>query len=145
MLRYSRHNRRKGLLTEEQAGLTLLEMLLALGLLALIGTAMITALTTGTKATGTLDQEVDAAALLRSQLDAVRNTAYNTNNFCYPNCYAPSVTTPPEYTVTVTTAKVLNASSVELCVAGSNCLHKVTVTVLRKGSPVMSATTYKKN
>ncbi len=127
-----------------QRGVTLLETLIALAILGMIGSAFMTALVTGTRSSRTLDEQVQAESLARSQLEDIKNTAYNSTPTCYPDCYARTVTEPPQYTVTVTTAKVATPVADTLCDATDNCLQKITVTVSRVGKPVLSLTAYKK-
>jgi len=121
-----------------QRGFTLLEVVLAMGILGIVGVAFMFTLNTGTRSADTLDEQTQAEALARSQLEEIKFTAYNTVEGCYPGCYPLTVTPPSDYTLSVTTER-LDASL-------DNALQKVKVAVNRTGSgkPILSLTTYKK-
>ena len=127
-------------LLREQRGFTLLEMALAVAILGAIGAAFLTAQATGTRATNTLDETVQAEALARSQLEDIKNTAYNTDVGCYAaeDCYFVTVVPPSDYSLAVSTEQI--------DFGASNALQKIAVTVNRTGSgkPVFSLATFKK-
>ena len=127
-----------------QRGFTLLEVILAMGILGIVGVAFMSTLNTGTRTTGTLKEQTQAEVLARSQLEEIKNIPYETDSGCYTlgdpayPCYDKTITTPPDYTLSVTTEP--------LDFPGDNALQKITVGVSRTGSgkPILSLTTYKK-
>ena len=71
---------------KEQKGFTLLEVLVAVGILGLIGVAFLTALNTNSRAARTLDEQVVATNLATVHLEVI----------------TPGVETDIEYTITIT-------------------------------------------
>ncbi|MBI2172200.1 MAG: type II secretion system protein [Chloroflexi bacterium] len=124
---------------ERQQGFSLVETLIALGILGMIGIAFLHALGAGTLATGILDEQVQAAALARSQLEEIKSTPYNA--LCDPlNCYLVTVTVPAPYSISIRAEPV----NIALCEGISNCVQRVTVSISRPGKPVLNLTTYRK-
>ena len=122
-------------------GVTLIETLIALGILGLVGTAFMAALVTGGRATRLLDDQVQAEALARSQLEDIKNTAYNRSLGCYPNCYPVTVTVPPQYSIATKTDPLAGS----ICDGTQfNCIQKITVTVKKADLTVLTLVTYKK-
>ena len=112
----------------DERGLTLLEMIIALGILGVIGTAFLVTLATGNRATGALDQQTQAEVLARSQLELIADVGPCSGAY-------PTVTTPFQYTVNAT-------STYED--PPTNKLEKIAVSVSRVGRPILSLTTMQK-
>ena len=112
-------------------------MALAVAILGIVGVAFLSALVTGNLSIDTLDSLVQAEGLARSQLEDIKNTAFNTDVACHPDCYSTTVTVPADFSVTVATE--------QLDFTGSNALQKVSVSVSRVGNsrPILILTTYK--
>ena len=85
-----------------QRGLTLLEVLVAVAILAAIGVGLLNAIDTNAKATRQLDEEVVATNLATAYLEAIKAWEYQAD---YPKGEAPlnSITIPPQYAVSVET------------------------------------------
>ena len=111
-----------------ERGLTLLEVIIALGILGIIGTAFLVTLATGNRATGALDQQTEAEALARTQLELMADVGPCSGAY-------PTVATPFQFTVSAT-------STYED--APTNKLEKIVVTVSREGRPILSLTTMQK-
>ena len=111
-----------------QRGLTLLEMIIALGILGVIGMAFLVALATANRSTGALDQQTQAAALARSQLELIADVGPCSGAY-------PTVDTPFHFDVNTT-------STYED--APTNKLEKIEVSVSREGRPILSLTTMQK-
>lgn len=109
-----------------EAGVSLLETVIAVGLLGLIGVGFASALSTGSRATRTLDEEVMAISLGRSQLAEVQSLAYF-------DSYTPTISTPPEFSLQLLT-EPLDAS---------NTAQKNTVRVFRAGQLLFEVSAYK--
>jgi prepilin-type N-terminal cleavage/methylation domain-containing protein len=123
-----------------QAGFTLLETLIALGILAVIGVAFLTTLNTAYKNVELLEEQTQAEALIRSQLDDIKASPYQDSGI-----YPVTVTPPPQYSVNITVVTL----DTPTCVQDGNCntLQEVTVSVYRTGDggerPILSVKTYK--
>jgi type II secretory pathway pseudopilin PulG len=85
-----------------QRGIGLLETIIAVAILGLIGTSILTALNTNAKATRTLDEHVVATNLATAYIEAIKAMDYYTNVQDYlDNEKVTSITIPPQYIVNV--------------------------------------------
>ena len=83
----------------EQKGITLIETVVAMAILAVIGVALLNALDTNAKATRTLDEKVVATNLATAYFEAIKAMPYADT---YPSAEdIPSITVPPQYSVNV--------------------------------------------
>ena len=82
-----------------QTGFTLIEVLLAFGLLAIIGVGLLQAINTNAKASGIVDQQVTADTLATGYIEAIRQSPYANN---YTSATA-NITIPLQYSVVVET------------------------------------------
>jgi len=124
-----------------QTGFTLLETLIGLGILAVIGVAFITAIDTAYKNVGLLEEQTQAEALIRSQLDDIKASPYQDSGV-----YPGTVTPLPQYSVNISVVTL----DTPTCVEDGNCntLQEVTGSVYRTtgqgtDKPVLSVKTYK--
>lgn len=101
---------------------------MGLGILGFIGIAFLTAISTNSRAAKTLDDRATAERLAISQLEDIKNAPFDSTP---PVEYAVTVTTPPEFQITVGTS-----------VIGTG-LHEVTVNVSRAGQPYFRLKDYK--
>ena len=130
--------KRKLKLFREQTGFTLLEALIAVGILAVIGTGLLAALDTNSRATRTLDEQVTAANLASAHLEVIKESPYA---LAYPNA-SDNITIPPQYTVVINTQCSSDGSSYGACTGSDNeTLQKITVVISREGKPVLSLCT----
>ena len=123
-------------IVRKQAGFTLLEVLVAVGILGIIGTGFITALDSNSRATRGLDEQTVAVNLASDYLEVIKELPYAAS---YPTAGA-NITPPSQYSVNTT----IQCSS-----DGTNwgdtysTLQKITVKVSREGRPVLSLCTYR--
>jgi type II secretory pathway pseudopilin PulG len=123
-------------------------MLVAVAILGFIGVAFLTALATSSRSARILDEQVEAGELAQAQIAQVQKAAFNSDITCYllePNiCYPPTVTPPPQYTISTKAEDILDPDGT--CVDELNCntLQKVTVTISRPSGVVFTMTTIKK-
>ena len=113
-----------------QSGLSLIEIVVALGISGLITSAFLLALNTTYRANQIVDEKVQAEALARTQLDTVLGMTYNTNSGCFPTtCYPVTGTLPGQYNVVITT----QPKDTPTCIADGNCntMQIVTASVSR--------------
>ena len=120
----------------KQAGFTLLEVLVAVGILGIIATGFITALDSNSRATRGLDEQTVAVNLASDYLEVIKELPYAAS---YPTAGA-NITPPSQYSVNTT---------IQFSSDGTNwgdtysTLQKITVKVSREGRPVLSLCTYR--
>ncbi|MDP2932039.1 MAG: type II secretion system protein [Chloroflexota bacterium] len=122
------------MLRSREAGIMLLETLVALAVLGVAGVAFVSALGTVSKATTIADERAVAESLVRSQLEYVGSYAYQAVPTTYPA--DPTLTIPAGWTITSTAALVH---------VTDDGIQKVTVQVTHLGKAVLSVVTYKVN
>ena len=83
-----------------QRGITLLETLIAVAILAAIGVSLLNALDTNAKATRQLDEEVVATNLATAYFEAIKAASYDSTEPYYDAAVA-GITIPPQYIVDV--------------------------------------------
>ena len=127
-------------LIREKTGFTLIEVVIAVGIVAAIGAGFLTALNTNSKATRDLDERVVAANLATAYLEVIRESPYATT---YPNA-GDNITVPFQYDVTVDTECSSEATHFGPCTGSeTETLQKITVTVSREGKYIISLCTYR--
>lgn len=110
-----------------QEGLTLIEIVVAVGLLAFIAVGFLGGLWTTSKDTGTYDERMTALILVQSQTEEIKAMSYN------PSGYSVTVMAPVGYTLSV--------SAVE----SQTGKQEVTVAVSHDGHDVLELTTKRTN
>lgn len=85
-----------------QAGFTLIEVIIALGILGVIGVAFLTALNTASRSTSLYEQRVTAASLAQSQTEEIKASSYSVDN----GTYSVSVSAPPGYDISIATVQL---------------------------------------
>ena len=110
----------------EQRGITLLEVLIALGILGVIGVVFMAALASVFRAQDLNREQVRAQNLARATLEDIRNQPYL-------DSYTVSVPVPFQYSVTIDTQPYCYP---EPCVSANN-IQKTTVKLSRGGKPLL--------
>lgn len=118
---------------KSEQGFSLLETVIALGLLGLIAAGFLGALTTGTKATFTSNERATAESLVRSEIEYVKN--YDYQQFASEYAVDPALTMPGGWT--------MPPPAVEPVHATDDGIQNVTVTVERDGKVILSTNIYK--
>lgn len=120
---------------QEQSGIALLEMVMAMGLLGIIGAGFMSAVSTASLSTSRLDDHVQGMALARSQLEEIKSLPY-------AGSYSVTVSPPSPYSVDIQVVAIDDSN----CVSEGNCdtLQKITVQVSDSGKAILSLITYKK-
>ncbi len=119
-----------------ERGFSLMEVMIALGILGFIGVAFLTALATASRSTGTLDEQVVAERLAREQLAEISAAPWAAT-------YTPAVTPPPGYSP----PSIITGTATPIAGKTNDCnLQSITVSVSKTGGkPVFSVTTYRHN
>jgi len=84
-------------LFREQKGISLLEILIAVGILSVIGAGLLIALNNNAKAVRTLDEQVEGGNLAVAYLEAIKELPYSDN---YSSA-GDNITVPMQYSVVI--------------------------------------------
>ena len=114
-----------------ESGMTLLEALVAIGILGGCVLTMILAMSSGALAVRENGQEVTVQNLARSQMEYIKNYAYSSNATTYPK-----ISVPAGYSISVKVTAVPSTNT---------NIQKVTANVSRNGTVLMTVTDYKVN
>lgn len=118
-----------------QHGFSLVEVLVAIAILALVGSAFIGALSTGAIATRLQGEDVTARNLAQSQMENIKAAVYDSSGASYSSISPPSgYTIPSDYTISISTNSAIYSD---------NNIQKLTVTVSHNNSPVLTLEDYK--
>jgi len=109
-----------------EEGISLIETLIGLGILASIGVGFMQGISTVSMTIAIHEERVTASALAQAQIEAIRASDYVSDG-----SYDISVTPPAEYSI------VIDVTNLEID------KQQVTVEVLRNGEFVLEITTYK--
>jgi len=120
-------------LKRNETGVALIETLVALVVLGLVSTAFLSALATASKATIIANEQTTAESLVRSQIEYVKNCAYQYAASEYP--VDPALTIPEGWAVP--------PPIVELVHETDDGIQKVTVTAEHNGEAVLSIEIHK--
>jgi Tfp pilus assembly protein PilV len=106
------------------------EALIAVGILGLALTALLSAVSTGSMAVSRTEERVTAENLARSQLEYIKSQPYQP----LPASYATVTPSPDDYAVAVTTDAVPG---------GDGSIEKIVVTVTRNGKELLVVEDYR--
>jgi len=120
-------------LNGNETGVTLIETLMALAILGLVAAVFLSGLATATKATVIADERAIAESLVRSEIEYVKNCAYQYTASEYP--VGPALTIPEGWAVP--------PPVVELVHETDDGIQQVTVTAEHNGETVLSVEVYK--
>ncbi len=122
---------------KHQRGFTLMETMIALGILGFIGVGFMLGLSTVFRVQGITKEQVRAENLARGQLEYIRFVNYKLNytTDCVPDCVPPpGLFIPPGYSIAVTTTQYCDATPTCYDV---NQIQKNTVSISRDGNPLL--------
>lgn len=122
---------RRVLKDRNEGGSTLVEALVAIAILGGGVLTMILSVSGGALAVQENDQEVTAQSLARTELEYVKNYAYNPGATTYP-----TISVPTGYGISV---------GVSAVPGGNTNIQKVTANITRDGAVIMTVVDYKVN
>ena len=125
-------------LVKEERGFSLIETVIAIALLGIVAVSVLSGLGTASKALFVADERATAESLARSQMEYVKNQAYDdTNN---PPQYFQFSSIPDGYTIAVTTARLdPNGDGT----TNDDGIQKITIAVAHLGKDVVTVEGYK--
>jgi prepilin-type N-terminal cleavage/methylation domain-containing protein len=127
-----------------ERGLTLIEILVALGILAAVAVIFLVGMETSSKAVMVSQERVTADSLAKSQMEYVKSQLYDAD---YPPVYGldPDISIPQGYGIAVTAERWDPVNDV--LSTDDTGLQKITVTITRDGEPepVLTVVGYKVN
>lgn len=121
---------------ESEKGVSIIETLTALGIIAIIATGFITALGTGAKATYIAGERTMAESLARSEIEYIKSCSYNPADPPESYLIDPGLSVGGEWNVATFTAQVHGVE---------DGIQKVTVEVRHEGKLILSVDAYKVN
>ncbi|MBM4433054.1 MAG: type II secretion system protein [Chloroflexi bacterium] len=131
-------------LLRDKSGVTLLETLVALAILSLVVVAFLSGLSTTSRATIISDEQATAESLAKSEIEHIKSQTYI--NFSVPgHGEYQSVTAPASYSIAATVSPINATTGQPLPAGQDNGIQKITVTINRNGSPVLTIEDYKVN
>ena len=114
--------------------------MIALSILALIGTGFLGAINTSYKGVSNVDERVTGGNLAFNYLEAINSSTFSPT---YPDAGA-SITVPYQYSVTIETECSSDGTNFSACTGGeTETLQKIIINVSREGRGVYSICTYK--
>ncbi|MBL7164888.1 MAG: type II secretion system protein [Dehalococcoidales bacterium] len=116
---------------QSQSGISLVESVVAIGILGIAVTTFVTGLSTGSISVREMEQQTITQRLARTQLEYVKSYAFEPGAATYP-----VVSAPEGYTVSVDVTAVTG---------GDTSIQKITVVVQREGEDLLSVEDYKVN
>jgi len=136
--------------------LTLIEVLVAVAILAAIGVTFITAMNTAHRNVGLLDEKTQAEALARSQLEQIKNAPYPDDPYVQGDQVYDDykIDLPTQYSIVINVVRPTCIGEADNCtpleeLAGDEVVYiqEITVSIFRTGSggdrPVFSVAGYK--
>jgi type II secretory pathway pseudopilin PulG len=130
IVRQERQHSPGGKLRHDEEGVGLVEALIAVAILGLALTALLSAVSTGSLATSRTKERVTAENMARSQLEYAKSLPY----LMPPASYAVGTPYPGGYAVTAEAESIPNSDST---------IEKIVVTVTRNGDTLLMAEDYK--
>ena len=128
-----------------QKGFSLLENVVAVSILATIGVVFLGALFSGYRNIGILDEQQQAEALIRTQLEDIKSLPYDESG-----AYSVTVTPPPQYSINITTTAPTCIGTADSCVpledlvgAPVTTIQEITVSIFHNNKPVLAIACYK--
>ena len=124
----------------DERGTTLVEELVTVAITGIGIVVLVAMITTGVIGVRQVDDKVLAESLARSQLEIIKDTAYQADPVSVPY---PAVAPIPNYNVAVGIEYWNASSSTFVSAVRNDGLQKITVTVSSAGTPLVQTAEYK--
>lgn len=125
-------------LLRDQRGFSLLEVLVAVSILAFIGVAVVQGLTTVSRSTAITDEKSVAGNLATGYIDSIKGLDYAAT---YPTA-GQNITIPSQYSVVVDITFSSNGTTWSYVYTGQT-LQKIRILISRESRPVLSVCTFR--
>lgn len=135
---------------QRQKGISLVETLIAVSILGAIGVVFMTSMITAHRSVGILDEQLQAEALIRSQLEDIKDAPYQDSGV-----YPVTVNVPPQYSVVITVESPTCIGTADDCIpleelmgGPITTIQEVTVSIFRpsgdgENRTILSVSAYK--
>jgi type II secretory pathway pseudopilin PulG len=127
---------RKAKIMRDQGGFTLIEAVIGIGLLVIVGVAVLVGISTAFKASATTDKISTALALAQSQIESIEAQEYacdSVDGIADGNATYTVISSIPNYSISVSAISInANTGEVQIPDAG---LQKITVIVTQLNNP----------
>ncbi|MGB8706822.1 MAG: type II secretion system protein [Dehalococcoidia bacterium] len=133
---------RLGFARKAELGMTLIEVLVALGILAAVAVVFLLGMSTSSKAVMVSQKSVAAESLAKSELEYVKSSPYDSTH--NPPIYAvdPNITVPQGYGVAVAAQRLDPKGD---GIGNDDGIQRITVTVTYNGETAFNLVGYKVN
>ncbi|MBI4283534.1 MAG: prepilin-type N-terminal cleavage/methylation domain-containing protein [Chloroflexi bacterium] len=121
-----------------QSGFSLIEVLVTVAILAAIGVVFLKAVDANARATGVLDEKVQATNLVTSYLEAIRQMPYSDNASPYSSV-GDNITKPPQFSVAINVEYSTDGTS-WVPTRTTEKLQKISISVSRTGGKLVLTT-----
>ena len=130
------------LFRDGEQGMTLIETLVALGIIAAVAVVFLIGMTTSSKAVMVSQERVAVDSLAKSQMEDIKSQAYDDDLNHNPPQYTKLTNIPAGYDIAISAAR-LNPKGDDP--TNDDGLQEITVTVTRDEVPVFTLVGYKVN
>ena len=137
-------------LSRKQAGISFIETLVGLSILATIGVIFMTSLGTAYKSAGMLDEKLQAEVLARSQLEKIKEAPYQESEGSGWYQDELIVDLPPQYSIIISVTPPTCVGTAEDCTPLEELIgepittiQEITVSIYHGGKSVLSVACYK--
>jgi prepilin-type N-terminal cleavage/methylation domain-containing protein len=127
---------KRNVVVNSQRGVSLIEVVIAIGLMGIIAVAFFRGLGGSSKALVTADERTTAESLARTQMEAIKRLTYSSGNYT-------AAPIPPGYTGYTVSDPIVPIAVTDNVTGYRLGLQKIAITVYHQGEPVLTLEDYK--